>query len=142
MEHDELIQAREALKAFMLEMNHWEIRFYQVKKHVIEAGQSAEIVDDEARKALVEILDKWAFADKANHGRLIGLGCTEPPTYDPDSDVEERAEVSGDTVVFVFRQTGGLQSLFQFTLRRRGVEWRIKKKELLNYKDKWQRSVL
>ena len=58
------------------------------------------------------------------------------------SVVEEGAELEGGGAVFIIRQTTGLQNQFRFTLKRQGDEWKIKKKELLNFKDKWQRSVL
>jgi hypothetical protein len=56
--------------------------------------------------------------------------------------VEEGAEMEGGVAIFTIRQTTGLQNKFRFTLKRQNGEWRIKKKELLNFKDKWQRSVL
>ncbi|VWC77129.1 hypothetical protein BLA18110_02460 [Burkholderia lata] len=50
--------------------------------------------------------------------------------------------MEGEVAIFTIRQTAGLKNQFRFTLKRQGGEWRIKKKELLNFKDKWQRSVL
>lgn len=142
MADDELVQARNALKAFMSVMNQWETRFYRAKQEALAANRNAALIDDDGRKDLIAILDKWAFPDKANQGRLIDLGCTDPPTYDPESDVEESAELEDGAVVFTFRQTKGLQNKFRFTLKRQADGWKVKKKELLNYKDKWQRSVL
>ncbi|WP_083266165.1 NTF2 fold immunity protein [Burkholderia lata] len=142
MADEELKQARSALKAFMSEMNQWEIRFYRAKQNALLENRDTEIVDKEGRSNLIEIISRWAFQDKANEGRLIDLGCTSPPSYDPESDVEEGAELEGGVAVFIIRQTTGLQNQFRFTLKRQGDEWKIKKKELLNFKDKWQRSVL
>jgi len=142
MADEELKQARSALKAFMSEMNQWEIRFYRAKQNALLENRDTEIVDKEGRSNLIEIISRWAFQDKANEGRLIDLGCTSPPSYDPESDVEEGAELEGGVAVFIIRQTTGLQNQFRFTLKRQGGEWKIKKKELLNFKDKWQRSVL
>lgn len=142
MADEELAQARNALTAFMSVMNQWETGFYRAKQDALGANRDTTPIDDEGRKDLIEILDKWAFPDKENHGRLIDLGCTDPPTYDPSSDVEESAEVQDGQVVFTLRQTKGLQNKFRFTLKRQAGEWKVRKKELLNYKDKWQRSVL
>lgn len=142
MVDEELTQARSALKAFMLEMNQWETRFYQAKQNALLENLGTEVVDKDGRSNLVAIINKWAFPDKANEGRLIDLGCTSPPSYDPESDVEEGAEMEGGVAIFTIRQTTGLQNQFRFTLKRQNGEWRIKKKELLNFKDKWQRSVL
>ena len=142
MADEDLEQARNALKAFMSVMNRWETGFYRAKQDALGANRDTTPIDDEGRKDLVEILDKWAFPEKANQGRLVDLGCTDPPTYDPSSDVEESTEVWDGEVVFTLRQTKGLQNKFRFTLKRQAGAWKVKKKELLNYKDKWQRSVL
>ena len=142
MADKDLEQARNALKAFMSVMNRWETGFYRAKQDALGANRDTTPIDDEGRKDLVAILDKWAFPEKANQGRLVDLGCTDPPTYDPSSDVEESTEVWDGEVVFTLRQTKGLQNKFRFTLKRQAGAWKVKKKELLNYKDKWQRSVL
>ncbi|MBN3826832.1 hypothetical protein G3O00_24865 [Burkholderia sp. Ac-20384] len=142
MVDEELKQARSALKAFFSEMNQWETRFYWAKQNALLEHLDTEGVDKEGRSDLIEIINRWAFPDKANEGRLIDLGCTSPPSYDPESDVEESAEMEGGVAIFTIRQTTGLQNQFRFTLKRQDGGWRIKKKELLNFKDKWQRSVL
>jgi len=142
MAEEELVEAWDALKTFMSVMNQWEVRFYRARQEALEASRDITAVNDEGRKDLTEILARWAFPEKTNQGRLIDLGCTNPPSYDPEDDVKESSEVRGGSVVFILRQAKGLQNKFRFTLKRREGEWRIKKKELLNYKDQWQRSVL
>ncbi|MCA8297869.1 RhsIA family immunity protein [Burkholderia sp. AU30198] len=134
--------ARSALGSFMLKMNRWERDFYQKKRSALDGGLDVTSLDERARKQLLEILEQWAFQDKTNQGRLIDLGCSDPPTYDPETDVEDSAESSGGEVVFTFHQTVGLLTVFRFTMKRSGEEWKIKKKDFLNYKDKWQRSAL
>ncbi|MEC5408440.1 GspH/FimT family pseudopilin [Paraburkholderia sp. MPAMCS5] len=142
MTHKELEQARNALIEFMSAMNRWENDFYRAKQTALKENRDIALVDNEWRKELTAILVKWAFPEKSNQGRLIDLGCTDPPTYDPDSDVEESVEATDDSVAFIIYQTKGLQSKFRITLKQQSGKWKIKKKELLNYKDKWQRSVL
>ncbi|WP_197342676.1 NTF2 fold immunity protein [Ralstonia solanacearum] len=88
------------------------------------------------------MLEKWAFPDKTNQGRLVGLGCSEPPTYDPERDVEDGVEMHDGDAVFTIRQTVGLQTIFRFTLDFKYSAWKIKKMEFLNFKDKWQRSII
>ncbi|WP_175042956.1 NTF2 fold immunity protein [Burkholderia lata] len=142
MVDEELKRARSALKAFMSEMNRWETRFYRVKQNALLEHVDPEVVDKGERSNLEEIINGWAFPDKANEGRLMDLSCASPPSYDPESDVEENAEMEGGAAIFTIRQTTGLQNQFRFTLKRKNGEWRIKKKEFLNFKNKWQRSVL
>ncbi|RQZ16737.1 hypothetical protein DIE15_13500 [Burkholderia sp. Bp9031] len=142
MATEELERARDTLKSFMLEMNRWEDQFFKTKQEALTNNQNVQSVDNEARDKLMEIFDQWTFRDKAYEGRLIDLGCTSPPTYNPDSDVEEHAEMEDGEAVFIIRQAHGLQSQFRFVLKCKNGVWKIKKKELLNFKDKWQRSVL
>ncbi|WP_243772216.1 NTF2 fold immunity protein [Burkholderia anthina] len=135
-------QARTALKSFMFEMNHWEKNFYKKKRGALENGSDVSEIDGRARKDLLVILEKWTFQEKTNQGRLIDLGCSDPPTYDPETDVEERVESSGGEVVFTIRQTVGMLTISRFTMKSKAGEWKVKKKEFINFKDKWQRSVL
>lgn len=139
---EELKLARSALKAFMSEMNQWETRFYRAKQNALLEHLDTEAIDKAVRSNLIEIINRWAFPDKVNGGRLIDLGCTSPPSYDPDSYVEDGAEMEGGVATFTICQTTGLKNKFRFTLKCQDGEWKIKKKELLNFKDKWQRSVL
>ncbi|WP_157643400.1 NTF2 fold immunity protein [Burkholderia ubonensis] len=141
MEGD-LNSARIALKSFMIDLKSWEVDFYRKKMLAINDGGDVKVLDDEARVRLTEILEKWAVSDKTNRGRLIDLGCSDPPTYDPESDVEEDAEIINKDAVITVRQMTGMKTLSRFTLSNKEGAWKIKKKEYLNYKDKWQRSVL
>ncbi|MCA8002588.1 NTF2 fold immunity protein [Burkholderia metallica] len=135
-------QARSALRSFMLEMNKWEKDFYKKKRSALESGGDVSEIDDRARKDLSAILEKWAFQEKTNQGRLIDLGCSDPPTYDPGTDVEDSVESTDGEVVFTIRQTLGMLTLSRFTMKEKAGKWMVKKKEFLNFKDKWQRSVL
>ncbi len=139
---DDFELARKALKSFMLEMNQWEKGFYKQKRGALEGGHDVSEIDKNARKDLSGILEKWAFQGKTNQGRLIDLGCSDPPTYDPETDVEDSVESAGGEVVFTIHKTTGMLTVFRFTMKNKAEEWRIKKKEFLNFKDEWQRSVL
>ena len=127
---DDFEQARTALRSFMLEMNQWEKDFYKKKHCALESGGD------------VSDLEKWAFREKTNQGRLIDLGCSNPPTYDPETDVEDSVESIGGGVVVTIRQALGMLTISRFTMKEKTGKWMVKKKEFLNYKDKWQRSVL
>ncbi|WP_371142769.1 NTF2 fold immunity protein [Burkholderia cepacia] len=142
MMDDDFVRARTALRSFMLEMNHWEKGFYKQKRSALESGLDVSEVDDCARKALSGIFERWTLRDKTNQGRLIDLGCSDPPTYDPETDVEDGVESTGGEVVFIIRQTVGMLAIFRITMKNDAGEWRVRKKEFVNFKDKWQRSVL
>ena len=142
MMNDNVEQARAALRSFMLEMNQWEKDFYEKKHSALKSGGDVSGIDDRARKDLSAILEKWAFQEKTNQGRLIDLGCSDPPTYDPETDVEDSVESTDGEVVFTIRQTLGMLTISRFTMKEKAGKWMVKKKEFLNFNDKWQRSVL
>ncbi|MCO1433565.1 RhsIA family immunity protein [Burkholderia vietnamiensis] len=139
---DNVEQARAALRSFMLEMNRWEKDFYEKKHSALKDGGDVSGIDVRARKDLSAILEKWAFQEKTNQGRLIDLGCSDPPTYDPETDVEDSVESTDGEVIFTIRQTSGMLTISRFTMKEMAGKWMVKKKEFLNFKDKWQRSVL
>ncbi|MBB6583790.1 hypothetical protein HXP36_18845 [Ralstonia solanacearum] len=61
------------------------------------------------------MLEKWAFLDKTNQGRLIDLGCSDPSTYDPESDIEDRVEMHRRDVIFTISRTVG-QTIFRLNV--------------------------
>ncbi|WP_175813570.1 NTF2 fold immunity protein [Burkholderia contaminans] len=126
----------------MLEMNHWEKDFYKKKHSALESGGDVSEIDGHARKDFSAILEKWAFQEKTNQGRLIDFGCSDPPTYDPETDAEDSVESTGGEVIFIIRQTLGMLTISRFTMKEKAGKRMVKKKEFLNFKDKWQRSVL
>ncbi len=138
---DDAAQARSSLMSFMSEMMEWEKRFCQQKRSALEEGRDVIDINGRERRNLSEILERWSFPDKTNQGRLIDLGCSDPPTYDPEIDVEDSVESKGEEVIFIIQQTEALLTKSRFTMKK-GDEWMVKKKEFFNYKDKWQRSVL
>lgn len=142
MDQKDINDARASLREFMLAMNTWETSFYRSKTDALENNESTVEIDKVAREKLKEILERWAVSDKANEGRLIDLGVTDPPTYNPMSDIEESAEIAQGGIHFGLVQSEGLQTRFRFAMKHFADGWKIQKKEFLNFKDKWQRSVL
>ncbi|WP_318827765.1 NTF2 fold immunity protein [Burkholderia cepacia] len=130
MTDDDFVRARTALRSFMSEMNHWEKDFYKQKRSALERGLDVSEVDDCARKALSGIFERWTLQGKANQGRLIDLGCSDPPTYDPETDVEDGVESTGGEVVFIIRQTVGMLAIFRITMKNDAGEWRVRKRNL------------
>lgn len=114
----------------------------QEKHSALESGGDVSEIDGHARKDISAILEKWAFQEKTNQGRLIDLGCSDPPTYDPETDVGDSVESAGGEVVFIIRQTLGMLTISRFTMKEKAGKWMVKKKEFLDFNDKWQRSVL
>jgi len=124
----ELTQARASLREFMLAMNAWETAFFRARTEALENNKGTAEIDDGARAALESILAKWAVVDQGNFGRLVDLGAADPPTYHPDGDAEESAEVGQGVIQLVWVQRDGLQNRFRFTMKPFAGRWKIQKK--------------
>jgi hypothetical protein len=130
------------LNEFMSRMKVWETKFFHERKKKLLAGIDDEGIKVEYGRYLREILVEFALEDKTNFGRLIDLGCTNPPTYDPDGDIVEVLSEKDDLVVLSIQQTSGAEVLSRVTFVYKLGAWRIKMKESLGYNDKWKRSPL
>lgn len=139
---DRSLQALKVVNDFMANMNSWEVEFFRVRKENLAGGGDDPAIKARFSGKLEKVLQKFALKDKSNFGRLIDLGCTNPPTYDPQSDVIEVISVSDDEIVFQIQQTVGVEVTSRIFMVFKAGEWRIKKKESLGYDDKWRRSPL
>ncbi|MBP1088583.1 MULTISPECIES: NTF2 fold immunity protein [Pseudomonas] len=135
-------QILETIENFMKEMNVWETEFFRLRKKEITEGKDNFSLKEVYRNKLGEILKKYAIEDKSNFGRLIDLGSTNPPTYDPDSDVLETIASEKNSATIKAQQTVGAETLSKITLKLQNNEWLIKKKEILSHDDKWRRAPL
>jgi hypothetical protein len=130
------------LNEFMVAMNTWEIDFFQARKESLKKGEDDPGLKVAYGEELKRILDHFAIEDKANFGRLIDLGCTNPPTYDVGSDVLEIISSESQEVIVGVEQTVGAEVSSRITLVFKKGDWKIKKKESLGYDEKWKRSPL
>lgn len=135
-------RALSALTEFSTLMYEWESRLHEDLDAALHSGAPTDELMEEATVRLREIFGAFVLPDGKNYGRLDGLAAMSPPEYDPHSDVIEAVHRVGRAVVVTTRQAGGLQSTFRFTLVEREDRWVIQKKQLLNYKDAWQRSTI
>ncbi|WP_081498096.1 NTF2 fold immunity protein [Pseudomonas sp. GM74] len=139
---DRSLQALKIVNDFMADMHSWEVEFFSVRKENLAGGGDDPAIKVRFSDKLEKVLQKFALKDKSNFGRLIDLGCTNPPTYDPQSDIIEVISVSDDEIVFQIQQTVGVEVTSRIFMVFKAGEWRIKKKESLGYDDKWKRSPL
>ncbi|WP_236185392.1 MULTISPECIES: NTF2 fold immunity protein [Pseudomonas] len=130
------------LVAFMREMNCWEIEFFEQRKINLAQGVDDSQLKEIYAKKLEEILDKYAVKDKYNYGRLVDLGCAKPATYDPATDKLEVLGVGGETMAIKVQQTKGAETCAKIYLVAKDGVWKIKKKEVLSFDDRWRRSPL
>ena len=134
--------AENNLRKFCSEMHIWEKNLYVEKNNLSASQDSINAIDRQARIDLEKILNKWAIENKYNRERLFDLGCSSPPTYDPENDSWTSTISEGLHIYIIIKQNTGIKSEFRFTMTKLNDNWLIKKKEYLNYKDKWIQSIL
>lgn len=130
------------LVGFLKKMNTWEVDFFERRKEVLSQGVEDSELNREYAQKLEGILDEHAVKDKSNYGRLIDLGCVRPATYDPETDEFEVISDDGDSITVQIQQVKGAETCSRIYLLRKGETWKIKKKEILTYDDKWRRAPL
>ncbi|QHG68219.2 NTF2 fold immunity protein [Pseudomonas putida] len=132
----------ESLIAFMGEMKVWEVDFFAKRKLTLGEGVDKVGLKEEYAHELERILNKYAMKDKFNYGRLIDLGCTKPATYDPDSDRFEILESDEKNLTVRVQQVNGAETISRIYMAQKEGEWKIKKREVLNFDEKWRRAPL
>ncbi|MGN8262014.1 NTF2 fold immunity protein [Pseudomonas sp. SMSB3] len=131
-----------ALVEFMGEMNAWEIEFFYKRKQALGKGIDDPRLKEEYRQKLELILKGYVIEDKFNYGRLIDLGCAKPATYDPD--VDEIDILGGDekSLVLHVQQVRGAGITSKIYMVMKEGKWKVKKKEILSFDERWRRAPL
>jgi len=131
-----------ALVAFMEEMNVWEVEFFNKRKEALSKGIDDPALKEEYAQKLELILGRYAIRDKINYGRLIDLGCTNPATYDHNVDEVKAMESDEKNLIVQLRQVKGAETISRIYMVYKKDEWKIKRKEILSFDEKWRRAPL
>lgn len=132
----------DALVAFMEEMNIWEVDFFERRKQALSRGADDPKLKEEYAHKLELILDEYVIRDKSNYGRLIDLGCTKPATYNPDVDEIRALDIDKKKLTVQIQQAKGAETTSRIYMVFKEGEWKIKKKEILSFDEKWRRAPL
>lgn len=132
----------ETLLAFMKEMNAWENDFFDKRKQVLSNGLDDPELKNKFAKKLEGVLNKYVAKDKTNYGRLVDLGCAKPATYDSDADEIEVLEEGDASLTVQLKQVKGAETVSRIYLVHKKDGWKIKKKEILTFDEKWHRAPL
>ncbi|WP_338922968.1 NTF2 fold immunity protein [Pseudomonas silesiensis] len=134
--------ALQFVNGFFIEMNLWEVEFFAARKKNLASGRDDPELKNHYGEKLEDVLNRFALKDKSNFGRLIDLGCVNPPTYDPKTDVIDIISEGKNEVVVGVQQTVGAEVTSRITMIYKVGRWVIKKKESMTYDDKWKRAPL
>jgi len=130
-------EAKARIKEIMDAMKLWESEYHTKKTKLILNGDETESLDNKARHKLNDILEKYVIQGGKNYGRLIDLGTGEPTTYDFDTDQVISIEESKKKIIYTYIRSAGFKNQYRITMQETSEGWKVKKKELLNHKEKW-----
>lgn len=140
MENDLVAEAKNVWERFAVEMTAWEREANAAIRGGIDAGlpeSEMALIDAAFRDRLTEIFDRYGIVSARNRNRILALECRDPPSYDLKTLIVESIEHTGSTVAIVARQTVGLQTTNRFTLKSKGHQIVLSKKETLRFTGKW-----
>ena len=141
MDHSGQSSSIDTLKNFYSEIHEWETVFYSRLRPLLESdAPQAEVdaVQEEARKALEEIYNKFGIAGKKNRNRVDGLTLSDPPTYEGVPNIQEQVESSDNIAIYLVKKLIGLQGQYRYTLKKQGENWILAKREFLDHEQKWR----
>jgi len=133
-------QALKVLKLFLTEMNKWESYWYQVQYENLEVDYTEEL-----KKEIDAIYEKYVTVRERKLGKQVALSTQYPSTFTPDGEIIS-CELSANNkkiVIEVHKKFDtGVVYEYRYTLIFKNKEWRVDKREVLEYDGRWCKSSL
>lgn len=131
----------DVLKDFFGEMHRWESKYYSKLRPLLESDAPQDDVDavqEEAKNVLASIYDRFGIIGKKNRNRIDGLSLSDPPAYESAPNILEKAENDDGTAIYTVKKLFGLQGQYRYTVKKRGDNWILAKREFLDHEQKWR----
>ena len=133
-------QALKVLKLFLTEMKKWESYWYQVQYENPEVDYTEEL-----KKEIDAIYEKYVTVRERKLGKQVALSTQFPSTFTPDGEIIS-CELSANNkkiVIEVHKKFDtGVVYEYRYTLIFKNKEWRVDKREVLEYDGRWCKSSL
>ena len=133
-------QALKVLKLFLTEMNKWESYWYEVQYENPEVDYTEEL-----KKEIDAIYEKYVTVRERKRGLQVALSTQFPSTFTPDGEIIS-CELSANNkkiVIEVHKKFDtGVVYEYRYTLIFKNKEWRVDKREVLEYDGRWCKSSL
>ena len=133
-------QALKVLKLFLTEMNKWESYWYQVQYENLEVDYTEEL-----KKEIDAIYEKYVTVRERKLGKQVALSTRFPSTFTPDGEIIS-CELSANNkkiIIEVHKKFDtGVVYEYRYTLIFKNKEWRVDKREVLEYDGRWCKSSL
>ena len=133
-------QALKVLKLFLTEMKTWEDYWRDLQLENLEIDYSKE-----QKKEIDAIYEKYVTVRERKRGKQVALSTQFPSTFTPDGEIIS-CELSANNkkiVIEVHKKFDtGVVYEYRYTLIFKNKEWRVDKREVLEYDGRWCKSSL
>ena len=133
-------QALKVLKLFLTEMKTWEDYWRDLQLENLEIDYSKE-----QKKEIDAIYEKYVTVRERKLGKQVALSTQFPSTFTPDGEIIS-CELSANNkkiVIEVHKKFDtGVVYEYRYTLIFKNKEWRVDKREVLEYDGRWCKSSL
>ena len=133
-------QALKVLKLFLTEMKTWEDYWRDLQLENLEIDYSKE-----QKKEIDAIYEKYVTVRERKRGLQVALSTQFPSTFTPDGEIIS-CELSANNkkiVIEVHKKFDtGVVYEYRYTLIFKNKEWRVDKREVLEYDGRWCKSSL
>ena len=133
-------QALKVLKLFLTEMKAWEDYWRDLQLENLEIDYSKE-----QKKEIDAIYEKYVTVRERKLGKQVALSTQFPSTFTPDGEIIS-CELSANNkkiIIEVHKKFDtGVVYEYRYTLIFKNKEWRVDKREVLEYDGRWCKSSL
>ena len=133
-------QALKVLKLFLTEMNKWESYWYEVQYENPEVDYTEEL-----KKEIDAIYEKYVTVRERKLGKQVALSTRYPSTFTPDGEIIS-CELSANNKKIVIeihkKFDTGVEYEYRYTLIFKNKEWRVDRREMLDYDGRWIKDTL
>ena len=133
-------QALKVLKLFLTEMNKWESYWYHVQYENLEVDYTEEL-----KKEIDAIYGKYVTVRERKRGLQVALSTQFPSTFTPDGEIIS-CELSANNKKIVIeihkKFATKVEYEYRYTLIFKNKEWRVDRREMLDYDGRWIKDTL
>lgn len=133
-------QALKVLKLFLTEMNKWESYWYEVQYENPEVDYTEEL-----KKEIDAIYEKYVTVRERKLGKQVALSTRYPSTFTPDGEIIS-CELSANNKKILIeihkKFDTGVVYEYRYTLIFKNKEWRVDRREMLDYDGRWIKDTL
>ena len=133
-------QALKVLKLFLTEMKTWEDYWRDLQLENLEIDYSKE-----QKQEIDAIYEKYVTVRERKRGLQVALSTQFPSTFTPDGEIIS-CELSANNkkiVIEVHKKFDtGVVYEYRYTLIFKNNEWRVDRREMLDYDGRWIKDTL